>query len=223
MNDVVTLKSLSALAIEHEADFEVFHGETTHKDKRVRAQMVLSLTDCPEVRVLFGDAKHGQRISSIALASNPKVTVKQEHLLAMLENHRTAAGWRRAMTRETPLFNINPTEDNMISISANLVKRMWSETTIDNGESETVDEYEAWVSNHVASALTLSVFSPAPELVEVESTVFYVKVDHAEHPEFKEHFDNGLQEAELVGEYVFPNILKFHHFKSNPSGYFSSK
>lgn len=213
MNDVTTLKSLSALAIEHEADFEIIHGETTHKDKRVRAQMILSLTGCPEVRALFGDAKHGQRLSSIHLASNPAITVKQEHLLTALANHRATAGWRRTMTRETPLFNINAAEGNMISISANIVKKMWTETTTENDESETVDEYEAWVSNHVASALTLSVFNPKPELIEVESTVFYVKVNNEEHPEFKERFENNIQEPELVGEYIFPNTIKFHRFK----------
>jgi hypothetical protein len=117
------------------------------------------------------------------------------------------------MTRETPLFNITPAENNLISIPANLVKRMWSETTTDNGESETVDEYEAWVSNHVANAMTLSVFSPKPELIEVESTVFYVKVDPEEHPEFTEQWENNVRELELVGEYIFPNTLKFHHFK----------
>lgn len=214
MNDVTTLKSLAALAIEHEADFEIIHGETTHKDKRVRAQMILSLTGCPEVRVLFGDAKHGQRLSSIHLASNSKISVKQEHLLAALADHRATSGWRRTMTRETPLFNIHPAEDNMVSISGNIVKKMWSETTVDNGESETVDEYEVWVRNHVASALTLSVFSPETELVEVESTVFYVKVNDEESPEFKEQFENAIKEPELVGEYIFPNTLKFHHFKS---------
>lgn len=213
MNDIVTLKSLAALAIEHEVDFEVIHGETTHKDKRVRAQMVLSPADCPEVRVLFGDAKHGQRLSSIALASNPKVMVKQEHLLAVIADHSTNAGWRRTMTRETPLFNINPAEGNLISISANVVKKMWTETTDTDGEKETLDHYEAIVRNHVATAMTLSVFTPEPELIEVESTVFYVKVDPEEHPEFKEQWENSIRELELVGEYIFPNTLKFHHFK----------
>jgi hypothetical protein len=213
MNDVLTLKSLASLAIEHEVDFEVIHGETTHKDKRVRAQMVLSPANCPEVRVLFGDAKHGQRLSSISLASNPKVLVKKEHLLAAVAENSTNAGWRRTMTRETPLFNINTTENNMISISANVIKKMWTEITDTDGEKETLDHYEAVVSNHVADARTLSVFSPEPELIEVESTVFYVKVDPEEHPEFKEQWENSVRELELVGEYIFPNTLKFHRFK----------
>jgi hypothetical protein len=214
MNDVVTLKSLSSLAIEHEADFEIFHGETTHKDKRVRAQMILSLEGCPEVRVSFGDAKHGQRISSIALASNPKITVKQEHLLPVLEDHRTSADWRRTMTRETPLFNIRPVEDNLICISANIVRRLSRETLISGGNTETWDEYEVRIENHV-SVTGLGIHT-------TESTVFYIKVDNNEHPEFREMWEEGLQEAEVIGEYVFRNTLKFRKFRSDPSAYWSA-
>lgn len=213
MNDIVTLKSLAAIAIENEVDFEVIHGETTHKDKRVRAQMILSPANCPEVRVRFGDAKHGQRLSSISLASNSKVPVKKEHLLAVIADNSTNTGWRRTMNRETPLFNINMAENNMVSISANILKKMWTENTDTDGEKETLDHYDAMVRNYVADARTLSVFSPEPELIEVESTTFYVKVDPEEHPEFKEQWENSVRELEIVGEYIFPNTLKFHHFK----------
>lgn len=231
MNDVTTLKSLAALAIEHEADFEIIHGETTHKDKRVRAQMILSLTGCPEVRVLFGDAKHGQRLSSIHLASNPKVTVKQEHLLAVLADHRTASDWRRKMTRETPLFNINTAEDNMISLPAVGIRRVESVTALGGGgkASKTVDEYEVLIENHVMSArdMTMAANKVAPSfntptVFKTDPTIFFVKVNHEENPDFREHWHNGLQGAELVGEYIFPNTMNFHRFGgSHPSDYFS--
>jgi hypothetical protein len=217
MNDIVTLKSLSALAIENEADFEVFHGKTTHKDKRVRAQMILSLTGCPEVRVSFGDSKHGQRINAITLAGNNKIVVKQEHLLAVLEDHRTSADWRRVMTGETPLFNINTAEDNRISIAANIIKRLSSETIIPgNGEAETWDEFEVQISNHVM--VTHSVDS---EPVEIEPTKFYVKSSRTKTPELLEMWEEGLEGAELVGEYIFPNTMVFNRFKTNPANYWS--
>jgi hypothetical protein len=225
MNDVVTLKSLSALAIEHEADFEVFHGETTHKDKRVRAQMILSLSGCPEVRVSFGDAAHGQRISSITLANNPKITVKQEHLLTVLENHRTNADWRRVMmNRETPLFNIFPADNNLVSLTGNIVRRFSRETAISSGKTETWDEFEVRIANYVMDARYLNLSaSDKTELFETDPTLLYVKASYDENPELRDAWEKGLREAEIVGEYIFPNRIKFHRFKSNPSDYFSSK
>jgi hypothetical protein len=135
------------------------------------------------------------------------------------------------MTRETPLFNINPAEDNMISLPAVGIRRVQSETAIGGGKAKkTVDEYEVLIENHVMSArdmtMAASRVSPpfnAPAVFETDPTIFFVKVNHEENPDFRERWHNGLQGAELVGEYIFPNTMKFHRFKSNPADYFKSK
>jgi hypothetical protein len=195
MNDVVTLNSLAALAIEHEADFEVFHGKTTHADKRVRAQMILSLEGCPDVRVAFGDKKHGQRINSITLAGNDKINVKQEQLLEALESNTATSQWQRVMDRDSTVININPSGDNKISLTGKIVglpKLVEDETGFYQWH-----EYEVLIENHVLNTVTQKV-------QEAEPTRFFARIPIARGsaPNFADGTTLGM-----TGDYVFPHRI----------------
>ena len=196
MNDVVTLKSLAALAIENDVDFEVFHGETTHADKRVRAQMVLSLEGCPDVRVAFGDKKHGQRINAITLAGNNKINVKQHQLLKAIEQNATNTTWKRVMTRESTVVNITPFGQNGIAIigkTSGAPKLGRDATGFYHWH-----EYEMVIENHVFNPVT-------QQVVKTEPTRFFANIPVA--PGQAPAYAEGT-ELKLTGEYLFPDHIK---------------
>lgn len=194
MNDVVTLKSMSMLALEHDVDFEVFHGETTHKDKRVRAQMILSLNGCPEVRVRFGDKKHEQRVSTVSLSRNDKIQVKLADLISAMEQNSTGNHWFRLMDRETPLFNIATTGDGLIVITGKVEE-----------EDKEIDHHEIdgeFIASYRISVPNILLNTGTSKLVTATPTTFHAAMTQ-----------NPLaqsigKEVTVVGEYVFPDRIR---------------
>lgn len=198
MNDVVTLKSMTMLALEHDVDFEVFHGETTHKDKRVRAQMVLSLKDCPEVRVSFGDKKHDQRVSTVSLARNYKIPVKLADLITAMKQNSAGNHWFRLMNRETPLFNIESMGAGLIVITGTVQKGAEQSDHLENGEF--CKFYQLSVPNKLLNSSTSTVVETAP-------TTFYAEMPLDAEGKNSVTANVG-NEVTLVGEYVFPDRIK---------------
>lgn len=200
MNDIVTLKSMSMLALEHDVDFEVFHGETTHKDKRIRAQMVLSLKDCPAVRVSFGDKKHDQRVSTVALSGNYKIPVKLADLIVAMEQNHTGNHWSRLMDSETPLFNIQNIGAGLITITGVVEEH---DEKIDRNmiEGEVRDTYRISVSNTLMNPVTADIINATP-------MTFHAELALHSDIEADEFIPQAGNEVTLVGEYVFPDRIR---------------
>jgi hypothetical protein len=196
MENATTLKTLVSLAIEHDVDFEIYHGETTHSDKRVRAQMLISLKDCPEVRVLFGDKQHGQRLSSISLASNSKINVKKEHLLTAIEQNSTNSEWHRVMDRESNLINLTPAANNGIKVTG----KTTGNPKLITDETGSWHEYEIIIENHALNTIT-------QQVIKTEPTRFHanIPVTPGTTPAYKEG-----TELELSGDYIFPDHINVH-------------
>jgi len=114
MTDYNTLSTLTALAVENDVDIEIWHGETTHQDKRTRAHMLICPTDSPKVLVSFGDRKHGQRISRIALAGNDAIQVKEADLIQVMAENTTAKRWVRGIKQYTPMSQVLPFENGQV-------------------------------------------------------------------------------------------------------------
>lgn len=100
---MTTLIELINIALDNDVDFEIWHGETTHADKRTRTKMKIEIAGAPAVIIAFGDRKHGQLVSSISLSDNMKVPVKQEHLLAAMQQNKTPNQWRRDPDKTEPI------------------------------------------------------------------------------------------------------------------------
>ena len=199
MNDAATLKSMSMLALEHDVDFEVFHGETTHKDKRVRAQMILSLNGCPEVRVRFGDKKHDQRVSTVNLSRNDKIPVKLADLISAMEQNSTGNHWFRLMDKETPLFNIEITGDGLIVITGTVEEE---DKDIDPHEidGEIFDSYRISLPNILLNTGSSKLVTAAP-------TTFHAAMA-------QNTFAQSIgKEVTVVGEYVFPDRIRIVDIK----------
>lgn len=204
MENITTLKTLAGLAIDHDANFEIYHGETTHKDKRTRAQMILSLEGCPDVRILFGDKKHGQRLSSIHLAGNSKITIKQEHLLEALAKNSTTTPWRRIMENDTNVINIFPAANNEIKITGTIAGE--PKTLTDETGTYHWHEYEILIENLAFSPTSQEVFT-------LEPTRFLATIPHI--PGATQTYKEGT-ELELTGDYIFPATIHVNTIKETP-------
>lgn len=189
MNDFATLKSMSMLALEHDVDFEVFHGKTTHKDKRVRAQMLLSLSGCPTVRISFADKKNDQRVSRVALSGNDRITVKLHDVVEVMKQNNAETQWARLMGSETPLFNISNIGAGLVRVIAKIGEK-----------DEERNSYRISVIN--------TLFNPATgKLVETSPTYFHA-VMHKDMEKVDAELLTSGNEVTIVGEYVFPDRIK---------------
>lgn len=87
-----TLASLVQLCLNHDVDFEIYHGESTNKNGS-RATMLLDFSPKPSIRVDFGDKKHGQRVSRIHIANNHHLTVKVDDLVKSITENTVGKAW----------------------------------------------------------------------------------------------------------------------------------
>lgn len=192
MSEIMNLQKLVQMAIENDADFEVIHGVTTHKDKTVRAQMILNLQDVPSLHIAFGDKKHGQRVTLVALAGNRKINVKLADVIRALEANKVGQQWQRSLTSvETPLFNMEPTGDGKVRITGRINPTSYLVTN-DDGSEVTM---QVTVTNFMLSK---------GQVVEVEPTLFNVSAPDSE--EIQAKMEAG-EEMTFTGNYVFPDAI----------------
>lgn len=222
--DFVTLSSLTQHCIENDVDFEVWHGETTHKDNRVRTHLLVSPANSPEALVTFGDKQNGQRVSRVTLAKNDKIEVKLNDLIRAIRHNATTNKWKRAIQKETPLFNLKSTQGSVKVSGTNTTA---NSETFENREHHTAfHSYELLVRNFFMNAATEQVSEIDPtrfllEIPEMDSQPFISE----EGIRFTTEDANASTEAltlsprdmsaiplnaklEVEGKFRYPNIIE---------------
>lgn len=164
--DFVTLSSLTQYCIDNDVDFEVWHGVTTHKDKRVRAHLLVSPANSPEAVVTFGDRKFGQRVSYATLAKNNKISVDVNDLILAIRRNSAVNQWKRSIQKDTPLFNLKSSHGNVQVSGTNTTAD--SETFENRGYATSFHSYELLVRNFLMDSSTEQVSEVAQTRFKLE-------------------------------------------------------
>jgi len=196
------IKQIIDLCIEHEVDFEIFHGKVNGGD-RVKAQMLVNIS--PAVRVDFGDKKHNQLVSRVQVAGNHYLKVDVEDLIKSITGNQVRNDWRNAAAApeitgafQKPPLNANP---QMVSLQGEI-----SSAAILDGTDAV---FNMKVLQSVYNTVTKETQGLTPILIEVRRDLATWNPENRDR--FIELISNNKscwKQAYVEGEYVYPNIVK---------------
>jgi len=177
-----TLSTLTALAIENNVDFEVWHGVTTAADQRTRAHMIISPAYAPAVQVTFGDKKHDQRVSRLVLASGD-LQVKLADLTRTMSENTVRNRWKHDLPTEDFSYQKKfEGKDDTIAIDGQVVEYL--------GKEGIIHSYKVLMRNFIQTASgTIEEASPSEFLYQDTIVVLPLKKLRGE------------------GKYQYPNVI----------------
>jgi hypothetical protein len=177
-----TLSTLTALAIENDVDFEVWHGVTTAVDQRTRAHMIISPAYAPAVQVTFGDKKHDQRVSRLVLASGD-LQVKLADLIRTMSENTVRNRWKHDLPTEDFSYQKKfEGKDDTIAIDGQVVEYL--------GKEGIVHSYKVLMRNFIQTASgTIEEASPSAFLYQDTIVVL------------------PLKKLRGQGKYQYPNVI----------------
>ena len=203
INDIISL------CLTHDVDFEIFHGDTRHKNEgsNVRAAMLIELS--PALRIDFGDKRHGCLVSRIHVANSPLLKVTSEQLIESIEANTVDNVWHKQTATEELVDDaalasaFHYDKKSGLSHIRGTVSSEVEKSTVDN---ELKLSFDVTVKQFVLNTITKSVHELNPVVIRViAGKEFYGSEDDLD--QILEKLKNE-QELNFGGTYIYPNILQ---------------